>query len=110
MNKNIKQIQDLFQQLITILEKENDQGSESVYFLNQVKLGVELIKGYSDSHQDDRDLNELIDKLKEIYAKSNQPRVGLSDYFIWKDDYEERLQANKGLDRIKHDLHHIFEK
>ncbi|HEY4553682.1 MAG TPA: hypothetical protein VIG80_10845 [Bacillaceae bacterium] len=44
------------------------------------------------------------DTLREMYRSLNHPRVGLSNFYIWRDDFEERLEANEQLDRIKDKL------
>ncbi|MFJ8234994.1 hypothetical protein ACIQ34_04505 [Ureibacillus sp. NPDC094379] len=106
MLKEIEQLKVLFQQLKSILEKEND--NETLYIRNQLELGLHLIDESLHSNYENKDLEQLFSKLKEIYTNINQPRVGLSDYFIWKDDYDERLEVNNDLDTIKENLSLLF--
>ncbi|MCY9139459.1 hypothetical protein [Peribacillus frigoritolerans] len=40
-------------------------------------------------------------ELSSIYREIDKPRVGLSDYFIWDDNYDKRIVANNELDGIK---------
>lgn len=107
---DIKQLKVLFQELKRILEKENDNENETLYIINQLKLGLLLIDECLNSNYENKDLKQLFSKLKEIYKNINQPRVGLSDYFIWRDNYEERVKVNNGLDTIKKNLTLIFRK
>ncbi|MBM7608878.1 hypothetical protein JOD29_002144 [Lysinibacillus composti] len=107
MLKDIEKLTVLFQQLKSILEKEND--SETLYIRNQLELGLHLIDEVLNSNNENKELEQLFSKLKEIYANINQPRVGLSDYFIWKDDYDERIEVNNDLDTIKESLTLIFQ-
>ncbi|MFJ5562447.1 hypothetical protein [Lysinibacillus xylanilyticus] len=105
---DIEQLRILFQELKRILEKEND--NETLYIINQLKLGLLLIDECLNGTYENEDLKQLFSKLEEIFIKINQPRVGLSDYFIWRDNYEERLKVNNGLDKIKKNLTLIFRK
>ena len=108
MLKDIEQLRFLFQELKRILEKEND--NETLYIINQTKLSLLLIDECLNSNYENKDLKQLLSKLEEIYTKINQPRVGLSDYFIWRDNYEERVKVNNDLDTIKRNLTLIFKK
>ncbi|MGM9544464.1 MAG: hypothetical protein ACI3T9_05720 [Romboutsia timonensis] len=105
---DIEQLRFLFQELKRILEKEND--NETLYIINQSKLGLLLIDECLNSTYENKDLKQLLSKLEEIYTKINQPRLGLSDYFIWRDNYEERVKVNNDLDTIKQNLTLIFRK
>lgn len=40
-------------------------------------------------------------ELSSIYREIDKPRVGLSDYFFWDDDYDKRIVVNNELDGIK---------
>ena len=75
-----------------------------MYIIHQLELGLLLIDECLNGTYENEDLKQLSSKLEEIYIKINQPRVGLSDYFIWRDNYEERLKVNDGLDNIKKNL------
>lgn len=108
MLTDIEQLRVLFQELKRILEKEND--NQTLYIINQLKLGLDLIDECLNSTYQSKDLKQLFSKLEEIYTKINKPRVGLSDYFIWRDDYEERVRVNNGLDTIKKNLTLILRK
>lgn len=103
---DVEHIKDIFQELKRILEKEND--NETVYIINQLKLGLLLIDECLNSSDENKDNKQLFSKLDEIYIKIYQPRVGLSDYFIWRDSYEERIKVNNELDTIKKNLTLIF--
>ncbi|MRX74445.1 hypothetical protein GJU40_20260 [Bacillus lacus] len=107
MKKDILQTKELYKQLMTILNKESD--NEVNYIINQLENGLKLIDEYIYNQPEEKnDLNQLYLQLTEIYKNINQPRVGLSDYFIWKDDYDERMKANESLDSIKDSLYKLF--
>ncbi|MRX74236.1 hypothetical protein GJU40_19115 [Bacillus lacus] len=106
MKMEILQIKELYKQLITILNKESD--NEVNDLIKQLAMGLTLIDECFYNHPEETNLNQLYLQLTEIYKNINQPRVGLSDYFIWRDDYGERIKANECLDFIKASLHKVF--
>lgn len=108
MLTDIEQLRTLFKELKRILEKEND--NETLYIIDQSELSLHLIDDCLKSTYKNEDLKQLFNKLEEIYTKINQPRVGLSDYFIWRDNYEERIKVNNELDAIKRNLTLVFRK
>jgi hypothetical protein len=71
---------------------------------------LRIIQGFEDSNNEEQDLSSLNKDLERLYIIINQPHVGLSDYFIWKDDYEERIKENEDLDTIKDRLRNLFTK
>ncbi|BBW97446.1 hypothetical protein ACPVTF_03075 [Geobacillus icigianus] len=106
MLNNILELKNLYEQLLIILKQTDD--SDSSYIINQVEHALYLINECLDQKQDNEQMQHLFIRLKEIYKTMNQPRIGLSDYFIWKDDYEERVKANESLDIIKDRLFQLF--
>lgn len=109
MIKDIQRLRVLYQELRNILEIESDD-NEAMYITNQLESGLSLIDECLNNTYTDKDLKQLYSKLNEIYIKINQPRVGLSDFFIWRDNNEERLKANDCLDSIKDNLLFLFQK
>ncbi|MBO0589140.1 hypothetical protein [Sporosarcina sp. E16_8] len=109
MLKDILQLRVIYEELKRVLEKENND-SEVLYIINQLELGLGLIDECLNNIYENQDLKELYSKLDEVYMKINQPRVGLSDFFIWRDNYEERIKANEHLDTIKDNLLLLFKK
>jgi hypothetical protein len=102
----VHQTKELYLQLKSILIKENDREAQNI--IDQIEAGLRIIDEFEDSNINEDDLISLYKDLERVYININQPHVGLSDYFIWKDDYEERIKANKDLDYIKDSLHKLF--
>ncbi|PQZ47044.1 hypothetical protein CQZ94_29090 [Bacillus sp. MYb209] len=50
------------------------------------------------------DFDDVINEIKLIYSNLYPPRGGLSDFFIWKADFNERVKANEPLGRIGDEL------
>jgi hypothetical protein len=102
----VQQTKELYLQLKLILKKENDREAQNI--VNQLEVGLRII-GEFEGGTYGGDLSGLYKDLEKNYININQPHVGLSDYFIWKDDYEERIKANEDLDTIKDSLHKLFQ-
>jgi hypothetical protein len=71
---------------------------------------LRIIQEFEKSSNKEDDFSSLYKDLKRLYININQPHVGLSDYFIWKGDYGERVKVNEELDAIKDRLRKIFAK
>jgi hypothetical protein len=101
----VQQTKELYLQLKLILKNENEKEAQNI--INQLEVGLRIIEEFEgDTYGGE--LSELYKDLERIYININQPHIGLSDYFIWKDDYEERIKANEDLDTIKDSLHKLF--
>ena len=61
----IEQVRVLFQDLVSILEKEND--NETLFINNQLKLGLLLIDESLNNPDENKDYKQLFSKLEEIY-------------------------------------------
>jgi len=106
MNSKIIRIKDLLQQLF--LELKNEESNDNSFIINQVEYSLVLINKYLCNLNKNNDEKQLFDQLREIYKGMNHPRVGLSDYFIWRNDFDERVKANKSLDEIKKSLYKLL--
>ncbi|WP_078577825.1 hypothetical protein [Salipaludibacillus agaradhaerens] len=88
----MKKDKEIYRQLITILEKEDD--NEAQFIIKQLESSIKSIDEFIDGKARRDNLEQLYDRLINIYKKINHPHIGLSDYFIWKGDYNERMRAN----------------
>jgi len=77
MTDDIIKIKDIYTELLSTLKKEGDESNS--FILNQVKDSLSLIYDFL---RENRDCNNLFVQLNEIYKSINQPRIGLSDFFI----------------------------
>ncbi|WCN36393.1 hypothetical protein [Aneurinibacillus uraniidurans] len=108
MIQNLNLIYDLYNRLLKIIKAENDQ--ELQYIISQVEISIRLVDDCLKETRDVKQYNELMLELGAIYKSINTPRVGLSDYFIWCDNYDERLEVNESLDRVKNGLHNYLSR
>lgn len=100
MHEKIEQLFALYTELTEILLQEvSDQAR---YLLRNVQHSLALIEGRD--LPDDVLFRELITAYRGLHA----PHAGLSELFIWDDDFDKRIEVNKALDRIKAEAHQIF--
>lgn len=51
---------------------------------------------------------KTLEAIKEIYKSLYPSHGGLTDFFIWRDDVEERRKENRCLDEISDELWNIL--
>jgi hypothetical protein len=103
-SKELIQLKDLFQELLRILETEGDQ--EVHYAKSELRKDIQMIEDILNHNS--ADLNEVFLEVKESYQSMYPPRGGLTDFFIWREDFEERRKANQPLNHIKDELNKIL--
>lgn len=96
--EKVQKIKISYESLLLLLKEQQD--SELNYIISQIEESIELINEYPN--------DQIMIELSVIYRKLNKPRVGLSDYFIWRNDFDERLKANEVLDELKIRLNSMF--
>ncbi|MGF7046925.1 hypothetical protein J2T13_001427 [Paenibacillus sp. DS2015] len=96
--EKVQEIKKSYESLLVLLKEQHD--SELNYIISKIEESIELINKYPN--------DQMIFELNEIYLKINNARVGLSDYFIWRNDFDERLKANEKLDELKIRLNSYF--
>lgn len=102
IKKDLARVGDLFRSLLYILENEGDDQVD--YARNELRNNIRLIETVFGSAPNQADLNEILTEIKESYQRMYPPRGGLTEFFIWREDFDQRLRANQPLDRIKDEL------
>lgn len=96
------ELRDLFGQLNELLKREGEnnwiRGVSAVLDIVGVSYGTET------------ELHDALIRAKSIYNTMNAGYGSFSDYGIWRENYEERVEANKILDKIKSDIWQIIEE
>jgi len=94
--KKLNSIKQLLLNLIFILEKESeDNWIRAVYLmLDKVDNGL---SGKVDS-------KEVIDYVSRTYKSISAGSGSFSDFFIWRENIDDRKKENKKLQKIKDDL------
>ncbi|MBO8157909.1 MAG: hypothetical protein H0Z32_15910 [Bacillaceae bacterium] len=106
MMKKIFEVKNLYQQLLMILKRERE--SENSFIIEQIEYSIRIIEENLNNDYNCEDIEKLFKRLKDTYKRINQPKIGLSDYFIWRENYDDRVKANEPLDAIKDNLFRIF--
>ena len=96
----IDKLTELFSELILILEKNRSEDIN--YQVSEVRYINNLLNQCRNNNYIDSE--SIINEIKSIHKKIYPARGGLSDFFIWKTDYNERLKANEPLERIGDEL------
>ncbi|PHM71830.1 hypothetical protein [Xenorhabdus kozodoii] len=54
------------------------------------------------------DARAAIEDARHAYSSMFRGYGGFSEYFIWRDDFNERVKANDALDKIKNDINEML--
>ncbi|MEH7225523.1 hypothetical protein V7112_17075 [Bacillus sp. JJ1566] len=98
--------QHIFKELNEIIEQNNN--GEFNYHISEIKYAIQLINNCIEN--DYADSIDVINELKNIQQKIYPPRGGLSDFFIWKSDYEERIKANEPFEKLSDELWQLLQQ
>ena len=96
MNK----VQELFTELEEQLRKYGDNSILNQYQL--VKTAISILES-------DAPMEEKFSETEDIYKALYPARGGLSDFYVWRDDFDERLAINEPFSRIGDALWKIFQ-
>jgi hypothetical protein len=97
-----KKIIELYNNLLTILLNDNSDNAQ--YAIKKIKDSLEIISGKNDINND----ITLFNELKEIHNSLYTPHGGMAEFFIWREDAEQRKAVNENLERILQELWDIF--
>ncbi|EUJ26618.1 Uncharacterised protein [Listeria grayi] len=84
-------LQEQYQLLLKYLNKYGDSSLNPQ--ISNIKLILEIL------NKDKNGTN--LDNIREINDSLYPPRGGLSEFFIWDNDYEKRVLLNEPVDRAK---------
>jgi len=98
LEQTLLAIKDAYVRLVKILTKEKN---DLEHIILQANASIKLIDKCLLDCESGEQYRKTMMELSSIYRDINKPRVGLSDYFIWDDNYDKRIVANNELDGIK---------
>ncbi|WP_024831863.1 hypothetical protein [Ruminiclostridium josui] len=102
---NLEELGDMFKKLLIILEKEGDyEVKYAKTVLNKIVIDIENILLNTNTIN----LTEVFYGIIQDYKSLYPPKSGLTEFFIWRDDYNERVKANKNLDDLKNNIKKII--
>ncbi|MBQ8667899.1 MAG: hypothetical protein IJ079_00180 [Lachnospiraceae bacterium] len=92
---DFERIRLLFTELRDYIAKQEDMTSS--YSLKQLRNIVMILE----SDMPDKEKQESV---LSTYRSLYMGRAGLTEYYIWDDDYEIRLKLNEPLERVRSEL------
>ncbi|MCG8540565.1 MAG: hypothetical protein MJA82_11590 [Clostridia bacterium] len=98
--ENAKKTLDLLTKLASILNKEDTR--EIDYVMREITYAIKILD--ESINVKELNLNETISEVREIYKKLFPSHGGLTDFFIWRKNFEERKKANKEFNKIKNEI------
>ncbi|HEX9060220.1 MAG TPA: hypothetical protein VF941_08560 [Clostridia bacterium] len=102
---DLENLNKLFKELYSILLNEGD--SETNYAKGTLANMIKVITDILNS-PDSINLKEVFDEIIERYKGLYPPRGGLTEFFIWRDNFDDRVKANKPLNDIKEAIKSII--
>src|SRR5690625_5256676 len=99
MKESLEKLISLYFELLLIIEK-HDKGEIDSQII-RVKEIIDYIKDIDPETIEDENSLRTIKKMHETLFP---PRGGLSDFFIWSNDVDERIKLNRPLDKVREDI------
>lgn len=90
----IKELKQLFEELLVIVEKYGDNT-----VINQKRIISRIIEKINIMDINNCDFNSI--DIQREYKNLYPARGGLSEFYIWKDDFTERQTLNEPLSKIR---------
>lgn len=99
--KDINELKQLFKELLLIVDKYGDSSIN-----NQKKIIMRIIDKIAviDISNSEKQFIEIQREYKNLYPA----RGGLSEFYIWNDDFNERQKLNEPLSKIRERLWEIL--
>lgn len=101
MNEMMEELRQLFTELLAIVEKYGD---------SECKMPKRILKEILYDLEEDVSDTDKFSLVKRNYNSLFFPRSPLSEFYIWSDDYDERVKLNAPYKRIKDRLWELLKK
>jgi hypothetical protein len=88
--------------LLEILEKHG-RGEIDIQ-IRQVRHILDFLINISSKEDEE----EIISEVRKMHESLFPPRGGLSDFFIWSNDYDERIRLNEPLENVRKEIYNIL--
>ncbi len=98
---NIKRINELFCQLESYLKKH---GNFSIR--NQYLIVTDTIIFLNSDESDDKKFNYALRNYKSLFTGKG----GLTEFYVWDDDFDKRQKINEPFERITDELWDLFKE
>lgn len=95
----------LFNELLLILNRE-DTGEISVA-IKIIKNSIDILT--TSLNTDQKNIRKTLTEVRLFYKSLYPPHGGLSDFFIWRDDFDERVKVNQPLESVQDEIWRLLE-
>lgn len=102
--RSVDKLLSLFNELLKILDENKTDDIQ--YQISEVKYIINLLTECKSKQYDN--FEKIIEEVSQVYKRLYPARGGLTEFFIWKSDFDERVKANEDLDKISEELWKIF--
>lgn len=96
---NIDRIKELFYQLQEYLKRYGDTSIR-----NQCRIVENTIACMNSDEADEYKFNYTIESYRALFTGKG----GLTDFYVWDDDFDKRLKINEPYEKITDELWDIF--
>ncbi|MFJ7934399.1 hypothetical protein [Sporosarcina sp. NPDC096371] len=98
MDIGMSNLEELSKQYSVILKTLLEHGDSSITpQINQIKSILDVLKIMPSDESEDI----IIEKVRKMNDFLYPPRGGLAEFYIWSDDFDERIKLNEPLDIAK---------
>ncbi|WP_430535974.1 hypothetical protein [Listeria rocourtiae] len=102
MNEELNTLEQLFSELLSIVKQSG--GSE---YTPQIRTIESILSCLRDNEFSDiSKIEYVVSAHRELYP----PRGGLSEFFIWDNDFQTRKQLNEPLDTVRDNIWGILKQ
>ena len=93
--------------LFEILCKEGN--GEVPYAINTIGRSIDYMEAVASGKEKDIEIYDMLRDIKKAYNSMYTPRDGFGEFFIWREKFDDRHEANLKLDKIKDELDEYFD-
>jgi hypothetical protein len=97
---NLVELKELFSTLLTIVDNSDD--SDALKWRDTIAGVLDIIEDEA------RGYDNQFAAIQQIYNELYADKTGISDLYIWKNNFQERTETNAALVRVKLKLAEIF--
>lgn len=102
----IKHLSKELNELLEILVK--NQNNSSIYAISKIKKMLKQLKEFK--YDDSLDISDIIIAITNQYKSLFIPKMGLSEFYIWDNNFKSRQQKNKEYENILEKIDKILKE
>ena len=102
MNDELQKLLTIYRDILDIINSEKTH--QTSFLKGEIQNSILMIENALNHNLGKEEIARIMEDLEKDYSRINHPHTGLSDFFIWKENSNERIAANKKLDELKNEL------